>query len=87
MLRNLKGIYLREQNFIAALPVLRRLVALEQGDPVERRDLGVACIHADRPGEAVEHLAFYLETRPNADDAEDVQALLKAAWGTLASRN
>jgi regulator of sirC expression with transglutaminase-like and TPR domain len=87
MLRNLKAIYLREHNYLSVLPVLRRLVVLEPNEPAERRDLGMACVHADRPGEAVEHLDAYLEKRPKADDADDVKALLQAAWGALASRN
>jgi regulator of sirC expression with transglutaminase-like and TPR domain len=87
LLRNLKGIYLREHNFEAALPVLRRLVALEPSDAVERRDLGVACLHADRPGEAVEHLQDYLDRHPQATDVSDVKALIDASWREIASRN
>jgi regulator of sirC expression with transglutaminase-like and TPR domain len=87
MLRNLKGTYLREHNYVAALPVLRRLVALEPAQSVEQRDLGVACLHADRPGEAVEHLQAYLEQRPKGEDRRDVKALLKVAWHEIAMRN
>ena len=87
MLRNLKASYLRHQHFAEALPVLRRLVALEKDDPEERRDLGVACLHVDRPGEALDHLTTYLDARPGADDAEDVMALARVARRALAAWN
>jgi regulator of sirC expression with transglutaminase-like and TPR domain len=86
-LRNLKAVYLRGQEFLAALPVLRRLAALSRDDPVERRDLGVACLHADRPGEALDHLRAYVEARPDAHDALDVRALLRVAGREVAARN
>ncbi|MBX6314465.1 MAG: transglutaminase family protein [Isosphaeraceae bacterium] len=87
MLRNLKAIYLREGDFAAALPVQRRLVALEGNDPRERRDLGVSCLQADRPGEAVSHLQTYLQARPQAEDAEAIAVLLSRAWREWAQRN
>lgn len=87
MLRNLKGIYLRELDFLAALPVLRRLVALTNGDPQERRDLGVTCLRADRPGEAIDHLQAYLTAFPQATDASPVSALLRAAQREVARWN
>ena len=87
MLRNLKAVYLRDHDFNAALPVLRRLVALTKNEPSERRDLGVSCLHAGKAGEAVDHLAAYLKGRPNADDAEDVMALLGVARRETASWN
>src|SRR5262249_49513039 len=52
MLRNLKAIYLGAHDFLSALPVQRRLVAVARGDPVEQRDLGIICLQAERPGEA-----------------------------------
>lgn len=87
MLRNLKGVYLRDHDFAAALPALRRLVALTRNDPSERRDLGVSCLHAGKAGEALDHLAAYLKAKPDADDAEDVQALLGVARRETASWN
>ncbi|HEX8200354.1 MAG TPA: transglutaminase-like domain-containing protein, partial [Isosphaeraceae bacterium] len=66
MLRNLKATYLQRQDFAAAVPVQRRLVALLEDDPLERRDLGVVCLHAGRPGEALDHLPAYLAAFPQA---------------------
>jgi regulator of sirC expression with transglutaminase-like and TPR domain len=87
MLRNLKAVYLKDDDFAAAVPVLRRLVALGEGDPLERRDLGVALLHAARAGEAIDHLQAYLSTAPLADDAGPVAALLRAARREVAAWN
>jgi regulator of sirC expression with transglutaminase-like and TPR domain len=87
MLHNLKAVYLKNVEYTLALPVMRRLVALTGGDPVERRDLGVVSVHADRPGEAIDHLQAYLEARPGADDSRQLEALLKSAKRDVALRN
>lgn len=87
MLRNLKATYLREHDFVAALPVLRRLVALAPGEPLERRDLGIACLYAEQPGAAIDPLKSYLDTLPDATDAEAVGELLRAAWRGVAASN
>jgi regulator of sirC expression with transglutaminase-like and TPR domain len=87
MLRNLKGIYLQKQDYADALPVLRRLAALHRDDPVERRDLGMVCLHLGRPGEALDHLPAYLDARPEADDADAIRALLRTAKRDIAQRN
>jgi regulator of sirC expression with transglutaminase-like and TPR domain len=87
LLRNLKGIYLRSHDFMAALPVQRRLAALNQGDAREQRDLGMLCLQVDRPGEAIVPLEAYLEARPESDDAAPVRALLRAARREVAAWN
>jgi regulator of sirC expression with transglutaminase-like and TPR domain len=79
MLRNLKAIYLENDDFPAALPVQRRLAALSAENPDEQRDLGMVCLHVDRPAEAVAPLESYLDARPDAHDAHDLRALLRAA--------
>lgn len=87
ILRNLKAAYLHEHDFVAAVPVLRRLVALVKGDADERRDLGIACVHAGFAGEAIGHLSAYLAARPSAADARDVSALIGAARREVAGQN
>jgi regulator of sirC expression with transglutaminase-like and TPR domain len=87
MLHNLKAVYLKNAEYTLALPVMRRLVALTAGDPLERRDLGVVCVHAERPGEAVEHLETYLAARPSAHDTRPLAALLRLARRQAALRN
>jgi len=87
MLRNLKASHLREHDFTATVPVLRRLVALRKGDFEERRDLGIVCARAGLPGEALVHLAAYLAARPHADDSEDIAALARVARREVAGLN
>ena len=87
MLRNLKAVYLNEGDFNASLPVMRRLVALTGGEPLERRDLGVACLHSQRAGEAIDHLQAYLQAAPTAEDARDIATLLRAAKRDVAAWN
>ncbi len=87
ILRNLKAIHLRSGDFVTALPVLRRLVALAPDDPLERRDLGVACLHADRPGESIEHLQAYLSACPLSRDEPAISAMIRVARRELAFWN
>jgi regulator of sirC expression with transglutaminase-like and TPR domain len=87
MLRNLKSIYLEQHDYPASLPVLKRLAALNPGDPHEQRDLGMLCLQLDRPAEAISPLQAYLDARPQAPDAEAVLPLLRAARRNVALRN
>jgi regulator of sirC expression with transglutaminase-like and TPR domain len=87
MLRNLKAIYLRGHDFSAALPVQRRLAALNPDDPLEQRDLGMLCLQLDRPAEAIAPLQSLLDARPEPEDADAIRALLRAARREVASWN
>jgi regulator of sirC expression with transglutaminase-like and TPR domain len=87
MLRNLKAIYLREEDLASALPVQRRLAALNPLDPDEVRDLGVLCLRAERPGEAVDPLQDYLAASPSDARAPEIATLLDAARRRLAEWN
>lgn len=86
MLRNLKAVYVGREDFDSAYVVQRRLAAVAE-DPLERRDLGMLCLQLDRPGEAIDPLSAYLKSRPEAADAESVQALLTGARSILAQWN
>ncbi|QEH36848.1 hypothetical protein OJF2_54330 [Aquisphaera giovannonii] len=87
MLRNLKAVYLATSDYMSALPVQRRLAALDDDDLLEHRDLGMICVQVDRPGEAIDPLRAYLEAHPAADDSRTVAALLGAARRTIAEWN
>jgi regulator of sirC expression with transglutaminase-like and TPR domain len=87
MLRNLKSIYAQERDFPSAVPVQRRLAALNPADPHEQRDLGMLLLRVDRPAEAIGPLQSYLDARPQADDAEPIRSLLRAARRDVAQRN
>jgi regulator of sirC expression with transglutaminase-like and TPR domain len=87
MLRNLKAIYLGTHDFLSALDVQRRLAAVASHEPLELRDLGMICLQVERPGEAIDPLQAYLDALPEADDAESVADLLKAARRMIARWN
>ena len=87
MLRNLKANYLRNHDYASALPALRRLASLLADEPSERRDLGMVCLRAERPGEAIAPFASYLKDRPDADDAPVIRTLLETARREVARWN
>ncbi len=87
MLRTLKALYLTTHDSASALPVQRRLAALNEGDAGEQRDLGMLCLQLDRPAAAINPLQAYLDALPHAQDADAVVALLRAARREVASRN
>ncbi len=87
MLRNLKAIYLKAEDVPSALPVQRRLAALNPHEPEEVHDLGVLCLNADRPGEAIDPLQSYLATSTEIAKSQEIQALLDAARRRVARTN
>jgi len=87
MLRNLKAIYAKSQDFSSLLPVQRRLTFLNLEEPVELRDLGILCAQTHRLGEAVDPLQEYLDMDPQGDDAEEIRNLLKFIRRQLAEWN
>src|SRR5262249_14246110 len=52
MLGNLKGVYLRQNDFGRAARVIGRLRQLAPDDMLQQRDLGVSLLHAGQPGQA-----------------------------------
>jgi regulator of sirC expression with transglutaminase-like and TPR domain len=87
MLRNLKAIYLRQEDLASALPVQRRLAALNPHDADEVRDLGVLCLRAERPGEAVGPLEGYITAMPSDPRVPEIAAILATARRRLAEWN
>jgi regulator of sirC expression with transglutaminase-like and TPR domain len=87
MLRNLKTIYLRAEDVPSVFPVQRRLAALNPLDGGEVRDLGVICLKAERPGEAVDPLQAFLAASPSDARASEIAMLLDAARRRLAEWN
>ena len=76
MLRNLKSIYLRAERWQRLLAVQQRLVILLPHALDERRDRGIAFARLDCVRPALEDLQCYLDARPDADDADAVEAQL-----------
>jgi regulator of sirC expression with transglutaminase-like and TPR domain len=87
MLNNLKGTYLRDEDFGRAVRVIERLRQLRPDDPLQARDLGVSLIRAGYPGRAVNHLKEYLKESPDASDAETVRRFLGQALAEVAKWN
>ncbi|HSD25761.1 MAG TPA: tetratricopeptide repeat protein [Vicinamibacteria bacterium] len=74
MLRNLKAIYLRDQDVDRALRVVDLIVALQPGSAEDLRDRGVLYASLDCYGLAARDLESYLGLAPQAKDAEDLAA-------------
>jgi regulator of sirC expression with transglutaminase-like and TPR domain len=87
MLRNLKAIYAGLEDVPRALPVQRRLAALNRQDADELRDLALLCIQADRPGEAIDPLKAYLDSVPPETQAPQIRALFDLVRSRLAQWN
>jgi regulator of sirC expression with transglutaminase-like and TPR domain len=87
MLNNLKGLYLRGEDWARAVRVMERLRQLDPADVVQRRDLGGALLSAGHPGRALGHLTGYLAALPQAGDAEAVRGLIQRARQLLAGWN
>ena len=87
MLNNLKAIYLKQPDYGRAARVMERLARLAPGDPEQRRDLGVALVHAGKPGRAIDHLRAYLDRVPDAADAGTVRDFLNDAVRDVAKWN
>lgn len=87
ILNNLKGIYLRQPDYVRAARVMERLLQLDPEDPMQRRDLGVTLVHAGRHGRAMPHLKAYLDSQPMAEDIATVRDFLKTARHELAKWN
>jgi regulator of sirC expression with transglutaminase-like and TPR domain len=87
MLANLKGVYLRDGDFVRAVRVMGRLRQLDPDDAQQRRDLGAALLQAGDPGRAIDHLQAYLDAAPVATDASLVRQVLKKARAAVAKWN
>lgn len=87
LLANLKGVYLREEDYQRAIRVMQRLRQLAPDDPGQRRDLGAVLLQAGQPGPAIDHLAAYLKAVPQSEDAKGARQLLEQARGEVAKWN
>ena len=74
LLRNLKAIYLRDQNLDRALRVVDLIVRIQPGSAEDLRDRGVLYAALDCYGLAARDLESYLALAPQARDAEDLAA-------------
>jgi regulator of sirC expression with transglutaminase-like and TPR domain len=87
MLSNLKATYLKNGDFPRAVRVLQRLRQLQPDDATQQRDLGVALVHAGRPGQAIGHLETFLEAAQEGEEVAAVRLLLTKARAEVAKWN
>lgn len=78
MLRNLKAIYIRDQDIDRALRVVDLIVRIQPGSAEDLRDRGVLFASLDCYGLAARDLESYLALAPGAKDAEDLTARVAA---------
>ncbi len=86
MLANLKGVYLRENDYPRAIRVIERIRQLTPNDLMQRRDLGICFLQTGRPGLAMDHLNAYLAKAPTDGQAE-IRQLLERAKAEVAQWN
>jgi regulator of sirC expression with transglutaminase-like and TPR domain len=81
VLRNLQSAHLAARDWPAALGAVELLAVVEPTDPDHGRDRGLLLGRMGRFGEAISALGRYIEERPDAHDATDVQQVIAILGG------
>lgn len=87
MLRNLKGVYARNEDWVRALAVVDRLLVLDADSPVHLRDRGSVLVRLSRLHEGADAWDHYLRRFPNAPDADTFREQLRKVRQKLGSLN
>jgi regulator of sirC expression with transglutaminase-like and TPR domain len=87
MLRNLKGIYAKRQDWDRALGVVDRLLLLDAESGVHLRDRGTVLVRMGRLHDGAREWERYLTRFPGAPDAEGFREELRKVRQQLGSRN
>ncbi len=87
MLGNLKGIYWNQQNYGKVLAIIEKILFIDPDAAGELRDRGFAHYQLNHLSLAMKDWFRYLELRPAAPDASEVEKSLKLAGHSLAFRN
>jgi len=74
LLRNLKAIYLRSQQFDRALPILDWIIATVPDQPLELRDRGMIYQELECSRAALADFERYLELSPGCEDRDDIRS-------------
>jgi regulator of sirC expression with transglutaminase-like and TPR domain len=74
LLRNLKAIYLRNQQFDRALPILDWIIATVPDQPPELRDRGMIYQELECSRASLADFERYLELSPSCDDRNDIRS-------------
>jgi regulator of sirC expression with transglutaminase-like and TPR domain len=72
MLNNLKAIYLRQELFERALPVVDKILILDPDNPQERRDRALVLLRLKRYPEARTQLAAFLDVCPKEEENQEM---------------
>ena len=76
IIRNLKAIYMYDEDYVRALVVSDFALALEPHSAENRRDRGIIQYQLGHSAEALDDLVYYLDLVPNGPDSEGVHALV-----------
>jgi regulator of sirC expression with transglutaminase-like and TPR domain len=87
MLRNLKGIYAKGQDWDRALGVVDRLLLLDAESGVHLRDRGTVLVRMGRLHDGAQEWERYLTRFPSAPDANGFRDELRKVRQQLGSRN
>lgn len=87
MLRNLKGIYARSEDWSRALAVVDRLLVLDAESPVHLRDRGTVLVRMKRLHEGAAAWERYLTRFPSAQDADGFREELRKVRQKIGSLN
>ena len=87
MMRNLKGIYAKREDWPRALGVVDRLLILDAESGVHRRDRGTVLVRMGRLWEGASEWERYLLRFPSAPDADGFRDELRKVRQRLGTRN
>jgi regulator of sirC expression with transglutaminase-like and TPR domain len=87
MLRNLKGIYAKRQDWERALGVVDRLLVIDATSGVHRRDRGTVLVRMGRLHEGAREWERYLIGFPGAPDVKDFREELRRVRQQLGTLN
>ncbi len=76
IIRNLKAIYMADQDFVRALTLSEFALELDPHSAMDRRDRGIVHYQLGHSAEALDDLVYYLDLSPSGPDAEGVHALV-----------
>ncbi|HEV8712716.1 MAG TPA: tetratricopeptide repeat protein [Candidatus Binatia bacterium] len=83
MLRNLKGIYLQQNDFTRALAAVDRILLVAPDLALEVRDRGAVHQRLGHLQAALQDFRSYLQMVPNAEDAEAVRTVISRMMARL----
>lgn len=74
MLRNLKGIYLDQRDYVRALSAIDWIIAVTPGEATEVRDRGLIYVKLECFRAALEDLEHYMQKVPDAADMDEIRS-------------